>query len=146
MCVLAGCIGDDAGTPPQGSADGTVGMVATDGGGPAECFVSPTCDPLSPSCPGAEVCVSSQAGFSCTAPTEGMTALGAGEPCDGPVACSEGLACLSLPVTGCTGAPGCCVALCELDSPDCGAGFSCQSFFSGPPPPCYDNVGVCIEA
>lgn len=121
-----------------GAGDGTAG-------GPQECFESPECDPLSSECPGTELCISEGSVFRCVAPLEGTEMVGLGDACDGPLACQGGLACLSVPVTGCSGAPGCCVALCELDAAQCPAGTDCTPLNSDPSPSCYDNVGVCIE-
>lgn len=148
-CFVLACTPDASPEPPMPDtgADGAGTLILDDSdGGPQSCFVLPECDPLSPDCEGDELCVQMDAAFMCVPTVEGTEQLGLGEPCAGALSCQLGLACLSLSLTGCTGAPGCCVAFCDLTAPDCPDGLSCVPVDSDPAPGCYDEVGVCVEA
>ena len=146
--VLA-CTPDASPEPPMpdtGADEGadTLALDESDDG-PSSCFVLPQCDPLAPACDGSELCIPTDAEFTCVPTVEGTEQVGLGEPCAGALSCQQGLACLSLTLTGCTGAPGCCVAFCDLTAPDCSDGLSCEPYDTNPSPSCYDDVGVCVE-
>ncbi len=145
VVVAAACVPDEDSSPPADGDDVSATLIMNDESGAPECFQAPFCDPLSPDCPATEQCIPSGTDFACAANVEGTEQLGPGSPCSADLACQAGLACLPVFVSGCSGALGCCIALCELDAPQCEAGFSCAPYYSDAVPICYGSVGVCVE-
>ena len=142
--AVTGCIfgsddedtGDDQLAMDEGTA--TAGPVDDEGG---ECFVTPNCDPISPSCEDGELCSANLGTFECTPVPEGTELVGEGEDC-GNASCQEGLAC----VAACTGLGGCCLPLCDLEQPQCPGGRACTPYYSEGSTQCYAHVGVCEPA
>ncbi|MEM6996329.1 MAG: hypothetical protein AAF721_37830 [Myxococcota bacterium] len=147
VALCLACVPDDLDPDDDGGADDAAAtLVMGETGELPPCFELPLCDPLSPECPGTQMCLPEGEVFTCAAPLEGTEQLGLGDPCDGGLSCQAGLACLPIAVTGCSGSAGCCIALCELDAPQCAGGFSCSQYFSqGTASTCYASVGVCVE-
>jgi hypothetical protein len=147
-CVLGG--DDDEGDDQVAATDtgGSTGTPMADDGtgdeGPGGCFNFPECDPLSPDCGDGQVCIPGAVGFSCAAMVEPGAPIPAGEACGGPATCGPGLACLPATVPGCEGGVGCCVPICELSAPQCGDAGTCMPFYASAPPPCFEDVGVCL--
>ena len=144
VVALGACgFGDDTDTdvaPMSGSSDGGVAETGT----PLGCDAPNVCDPLSPDCEDGQVCAPGDLTFTCTPIAGGDLGLGPGEACGGASSCQPGLVCLSVPVPGCSGGQGCCVPVCELSAPQCGNAGTCSPFFAMPPP-CFSDVGVCLQ-
>lgn len=138
-CVLGDDTDDSGATSSEPVADGTAG-VAT---GAGSCFEGNQCDPLASACPGDDKCVAEQDAFVCASVPPGTVEAGAGEPCDGSLSCAEGLVCAPVGLPDCVGAPGCCVEVCDLGTPQCPAGTSCSPFSSSDSAICYEDVGIC---
>lgn len=109
----------------------------------------PTCDPLAPICPGADVCIHANAGpdqFVCV-----LDASGDGgalfSPCDFANDCDLGLYCSDANMVG-TCDPNmesCCLPYCDLDTPVCpDMGLECTPWYAmGQAPPGLEDLGVC---
>ncbi len=145
MFAVGACgFGDDADSevpPTSASSDGAAEEVT---GTPDGCSAPNVCDPLSPDCEDGQVCAPGDQTFTCAPQAGEGIGVGVGEACGGAAACQPGLVCLSVPVAGCTGGQGCCVPVCELSAPQCGNAGTCSPFFAIPPP-CFDDVGVCLQ-
>lgn len=146
VAVGACGFGDDAAdselSPSSDSGTGDAGDEAT--GATVDCAAPNICDPLSPDCEDGQVCAPSDQTFTCTPIAGDGLGVAPGEPCGGAASCQPGLVCLSVAVPGCTGGQGCCVPVCELSAPQCGDAGTCSPFFAMPPP-CFDDVGVCLN-
>jgi len=130
-CVIGGS--DDAGN--DGADAGGSGPEPEE---ESECYVPPTCDPLSPDCAPNELCSQDLGSFVCTPVPEGSELVGEGEPC-GSASCDAGLLC----VASCAGGAGCCLPLCDLEQPQCPMGRACVNVLPEGSTQCYAHVGVC---
>ena len=122
----------------------------TNGGALPMCL--PVCDPLAPVCPFGWACYDDW-DFSDTwfCDRDKSEALGQhGDPCETINGCDPGLICAVADVVDSdtcisSGASGCCTPVCDITDPiTCpGAGEECISYYQGPPPPPYADVGMC---
>lgn len=106
------------------------------------------CDPLLPGdCAlSSDVCVPSGDTFVCTANNwDGMK--GDFSPCGYINECGAGRFCGDggLAPSACSGAPSCCIPVCNLTMPLCLNGTSCTAYYTGNIPPKYIDLGYCGE-
>lgn len=104
------------------------------------------CYPIKQDCGPGWACLPDNPGFSC----HSLPALAEGprrklhDACEvGSQTCEPGLVCMQASVPGCDGNSGCCVAICDINEPECTEGTSCYPIFE-PAYMCYPNVGVCV--
>ncbi|PCC70706.1 hypothetical protein SAMN02745121_05409 [Nannocystis exedens] len=105
------------------------------------------CDPLLPTCPAGESCAPLSSGFGCW-PDSGSPKRGLFEVCESFDQCADGLFCDDPAGAGECDLDelGCCLPLCDLNSPDTCPGLElhCQPFYQdGPPPAGLEHLGVC---
>jgi hypothetical protein len=105
------------------------------------------CDPRLEDCGAGEECTAVFADFpvpwiSCL-PDKGEVT--AGEFCDPPSLCGDGLACVAEGLAPCAiEALPCCTPFCDLDAPACPDGLTCAPW-SDPPQPGLESLGVCLS-
>jgi len=109
-----------------------------------------TCNPLTQDCPEEQACYATNDHWACTPDASGE--MGAyGDPCEYINVCDPGLICLgSDAIPDCAGSGGCCTEVCDLSSREGDAqcsgapqGQICVPWYYDPPPPRYEDVGVC---
>lgn len=103
------------------------------------------CKPLEQDCGPGSSCLPDQPGFSCQGrPGADGLHRGLHDACEaGSQTCDPGLVCLPVMVPGCTGSSGCCVAMCNVDDPECTEGTTCHPIFDASLM-CFEDVGVCV--
>ncbi len=103
----------------------------------------PQCNPLIVDCPEAQVCIPSIDVFAC-APDASGPGGGLFSTCTGGNTCDPGLVCADAKNSAqCGGSSDqCCLAMCDLDQPDCPPGQACNPWFQGG----FMDVGVCADA
>jgi len=139
LSPLPGCADDGLGPddPAEQESDG-----ADEDGAASVCIEQ--CKPLEQDCGPGQACLPDQPGFSCVTLQGGGTHLGLHEPCDaGSQPCDAGLVCLQVLVPGCSGGTACCVAICDMEDPQCTDDTVCEPFFA-PSQMCYEDVGACV--
>ena len=101
------------------------------------------CNPLFVDCPEAQVCIPTVADFAC-APDASGPGGGLFSACAGGNTCDLGLVCADAKNAAQCDASSdeCCLAMCDLDQPDCPAGQACIPWFQG----VFPDVGVCVDA
>ncbi len=102
----------------------------------------PECNPLIVNCPEAQVCIPSVDVFAC-APDASGPGGALFSNCTGGNTCDPGLVCADAKNSAqCGGSSDeCCLAMCDLDQPDCPAGQACNPWFLGG----FMDVGVCAD-
>lgn len=132
------------GTPDDPICPGMLGCYITGQGAQILCL--PSCDPLLQDCtdPNSLCQWTSSANFVCI---QRGADVGTGEPCSVDNDCAAGDVCLgAMLVPGCAD-DACCTSYCEvgmLGGCDAQPDTSCEPFFSDPPPPGFELIGVCI--
>lgn len=129
--------------------DGYCRLLADSEFAPMLCFTS--CHPLVQDCPDGEVCSYDEfwgpPAYSCY-PGTGVVGGAVFDDCSGFAfgLCAAGLACVLFLPLPCSGA-GCCLPYCDLTAPECPDGLACLPFPNEqplPPPPGYEDIGVCV--
>jgi hypothetical protein len=104
------------------------------------------CDPLLDVCPAGDTCLWLSHEFGCW-PDGDQPKHGLFEVCEYVDQCEDGLICLATESAAeCDNdGIGCCVPLCDLNSPTCpGVGQTCKTFYPTDPPPAgLEHLGVC---
>lgn len=122
----------------------------TNGGTLPMCL--PVCDPLAPVCPLGWACYDdwefSDYWFCDRDKSERLGQHG--DPCETINGCDPGLICAVADVVDsdtciASGASGCCTPICDITDPIVcpGPGEDCISYYQGPPPPQFEDVGLC---
>ena len=108
----------------------------------------PRCDPLLVDCSEHAVCVPEGDDFFCVPDNSGDEGQAA-DMCSWGDDCDPGLYCLEADAVSADCIGSCCTEFCSLLPRDPNAACSiegtvCVPFFDDPPPPLYDQVGVCV--
>jgi len=104
------------------------------------------CYPIKQDCEPGKACLPADPGFVCRempSVIEG-TRRGLHDTCEvGSQTCNAGLLCLQVAAPGCNEGRGCCVAICDVDTPECPESTECYPIFEAAQM-CYPNVGACV--